>query len=114
GIGRGYDPGAITGDHGLGGSGELRYDSPWANQYVLNVQPYVYVDGGQTWYIQRGAAIDPSFMDQSVTSVGGGVRLALPYNASLGLEGSRTLRAVAGSDVGKKATKFFVTAGIRF
>jgi len=114
GIGRGYDPGAITGDHGLGGSGELRYDAPWANQYVLNVQPYVYVDGGQTWYIQRGAAIDPSLMDQSVTSVGGGVRLALPYNASLGLEGSRTLRAVTGSDVGKKATKFFVTAGIRF
>ena len=114
GIGRGYDPGAITGDHGLGGSGELRYDAPWANQYVLNVQPYVYVDGGQTWYIQRGAAIDPSLMDQSVTSVGGGVRLAFPYNASLGLEGSRTLRAVTGSDVGKKSTKFFVTAGIRF
>ncbi len=114
GIGRGYDPGAITGDHGLGGSGELRYDAPWANQYVLNVQPYVYVDGGQTWYIQRGAAIDPTLLDQSVTSVGGGVRLALPYNASLGLEGSRTLRAVNGSDVGKKATKFFVTAGIRF
>lgn len=114
GIGRGYDPGAITGDHGLGGSGELRYDAPWTNQYVLNVQPYVYADGGQTWYIQRGAAIDPNFMDQSVTSVGGGVRLALPYNASLGLEGSRTLRAVTGSDVGKKATKLFVTAGIRF
>jgi hemolysin activation/secretion protein len=114
GIGRGYDPGAITGDHGIGGSGELRYDAPWANQYVLSVQPYVYVDGGQTWYIQRGAAIDPSLMDQSVTSLGGGVRLALPYNASLGLEGSRTLHAVTGSDAGKKATKFFVTAGIRF
>jgi hemolysin activation/secretion protein len=114
GIGRGYDPGAITGDHGLGGSGELRYDAPWANEYVLNVQPYLYIDGGQTWYIQRGAALDPSLMDQSVTSVGGGVRLALPYNASLGLEGSRTLHAVTGSDVGKKATKFFVTAGIRF
>jgi hemolysin activation/secretion protein len=114
GIGRGYDPGAITGDHGVGGSGELRYDAPWANEYVLGVQPYAYIDGGQTWYIQRGAALDPSLMDQSVTSVGGGVRLALPYNASLGLEGSRTLRAVTGSDVGKKATKFFVTAGIRF
>jgi hemolysin activation/secretion protein len=114
GIGRGYDPGAITGDHGIGGSGELRYDAPWANQYVLNVQPYVYVDGGQTWYIQRGAAIDPALMDQSVISVGGGVRLALPYNASLGLEGSRTLHAVTGSDAGKEATKFFVTAGIRF
>jgi hemolysin activation/secretion protein len=114
GIGRGYDPGAITGDHGIGGSGELRYDAPWANQYILNVQPYAYVDAGQTWYIQRGAAIDPSLRDQSIVSAGGGVRLALPYNASLGLEGSRTLRAVTGSDAGQQATKFFVTAGIRF
>jgi len=114
GIGRGYDPGAITGDHGIGGSAELRYDAPWANRYVLAVQPYVYVDAGQTWYIQRGAAIDASLMDQSTTSLGGGVRLSLPYNASLGLEGSRTLHAVTGSDAGKKATKFFVTAGIRF
>jgi len=114
GIGRGYDPGAITGDHGIGGSGELRYDAPWANQYVLSVQPYVYLDGGQTWYIQRGAAIDPALTDQSIVSLGGGVRLALPYNASLGLEGSHTLHAVTGSDAGKEATKFFVTAGIRF
>jgi hemolysin activation/secretion protein len=114
GIGRGYDPGAITGDHGLGGSGELRYDAPWANRYVLNVQPYIYMDGGRTWYIQRGAAIDPALADQSIVSVGGGVRLALPYDASLGLEGARTLRSVSGSDIGKEATKFFVTAGIRF
>ena len=114
GIGRGYDPGAITGDHGIGGSGELRYDVPWANRYVLGVQPYIYVDGGQTWYIQRGAAIDSSLIDQSIVSMGGGVRLALPYNASLGLEGARTLRSVTGSDAGKEATKFFVTAGIRF
>ncbi|MBW8708259.1 MAG: hypothetical protein JF627_03175, partial [Alphaproteobacteria bacterium] len=113
-IGRGYDPGAITGDHGIGGSGELRYDAPWANRYVLGVQPYIYFDAGQTWYIQRGAAKDSALMDQYVDSVGGGVRLALPYNTSLGLEGARTLHAVTGSDAGKEATKFFVTAGIRF
>ena len=81
---------------------------------MLSVQPYVYLDGGQTWYIQRGAAIDPALTDQSIVSLGGGVRLALPYNASLGLEGSHTLHAVTGSDAGKEATKFFVTAGIRF
>ena len=114
GIGRGYDPGAITGDHGIGGSGELRYDVPWADRYVLGIQPYIYVDGGQTWYIQRGAAKDPSLLDQNIVSMGGGVRLSLPYNASLGLEGARTLRSVTGSDAGKEATKFFVTAGVRF
>ncbi len=60
---------------------ELRYDAPFANKYVLGVQPYVYFEAGQTWYIQRGAAIDPSLIDQYINSVGGGVRLTLPYNA---------------------------------
>ncbi len=55
-----------------------------------------------------------SLIDQSIGSVGGGVRLSLPYNSSLGLEVAQTLHAVAGSDAGKEATKFFVTAGVRF
>ncbi|HVW74103.1 MAG TPA: ShlB/FhaC/HecB family hemolysin secretion/activation protein, partial [Rhizomicrobium sp.] len=114
GIGRGYDPGAITGDRGIGGSAELRYDMPVAYKYVLNAEPYVYFDAGQTWYIQRGAAVDPSLTDQSIDSIGGGVRLTLPYNSSLGLEVSHTLQAVLGSDADKEATKFFVTAGVRF
>jgi hemolysin activation/secretion protein len=114
GIGRGYDPGAITGDRGIGGSAELRWDAPYANAYLLSVQPYIYLDGGQTWYIQRGAAIDTALTDQSIGSVGGGVRLSLPRNASLGLEVAQTLKGVTGSDVGKTATKFFVTGGVRF
>jgi hemolysin activation/secretion protein len=114
GIGRGYDPGAITGDRGIGGSAELRYDTPVASRYLLNVEPYLYFDAGQTWYIQRGAAVDPSLIDQSINSLGGGVRLTLPYNASLGLEVAQTLHAVTGSDAGKEATKFFATAGVRF
>jgi len=81
---------------------------------VLNAEPYVYFEGGQTWYIQRGAAVDPSLIDQSIGSLGGGVRLTLPYNSSLGLEVAQTLHAVAGSDAGREATKFFVTAGVRF
>ncbi|HEY0266243.1 MAG TPA: ShlB/FhaC/HecB family hemolysin secretion/activation protein [Rhizomicrobium sp.] len=114
GVGRGYDPGAITGDHGIGGSAELRWDAPYANAYLLGVQPYVYLDGGQTWYIQRGAALDPALLDQSIGSVGGGVRLSLPHDASLGLEVAQTLKGVTGSDVGRTATKFFVTGGVRF
>jgi hemolysin activation/secretion protein len=114
GIGRGYDPGGIVGDHGLGGSAELRYDVPFANSYLLALQPYAYVDGGKTWYIQRGAAIDPALTDQHITSLGGGIRMRLPYDATLGLEVAHTLNAVTGSDAGKRATKFFVTAGKRF
>jgi hemolysin activation/secretion protein len=113
-IGRGYDPGGITGDHGLGGSAELRYDTAPADSLLLTLEPYVYFDAAQTWYIQRGAAIDPSLTNQSIASVGGGARVTLPRNIGLGLELSQTLNAVAGSDGGKKATKVFVTAGIRF
>ena len=104
----------ITGDSGIGGSAELRYDAPIANKYVLGVEPYAYFESAQTWYIQRGAAIDPALIDQYIDSVGGGVRLTLPYNSTLGLEVAQTLHAVTGSDAGKEATKFFVTAGVRF
>ena len=113
-IGRGYDPGGITGDHGLGGSAELRYDYPTVDPIVLALEPYMYFDAAGTWYIQRGAAIDPALMDQSIASLGGGLRVSLPKNASLGLEVSRTLAAVTGSDGGKSATKVFITGGIRF
>jgi hemolysin activation/secretion protein len=114
GIGRGYDPGAITGDHGLGGSAELRYDPSFAYSYLLGLEPYLFLDGAQTWYIQRGNALDPSLADQSIASLGGGIRFFLPHNSTIGLEGARTLNAVPGSDAGRQATKIFVTASTRF
>jgi len=113
-IGRGYDPGAITGDHGLGGSAELRYDPTVAYSILLGLEPYIFMDGAQTWYIQRGNAIDASLADQYIASMGGGVRFTLPHNSVIGIEGARTLHAVAGSDAGKEATKIFLTASTRF
>ena len=65
GIGRGYDPGGITGDHGISGSAELRYDRAFADSFVQAVQPYVYFDAARTWYIQRGPA-DRSGLVRSV------------------------------------------------
>ncbi len=113
-VGRGYDPGAIVGDHGLGGSFEVRYDMPLGNSWLLAIEPYLFADGAEAWYIQRGAARDSTLMDQSIASAGGGVRLNLPHNAIIGLEGARTFNAVPGSDAGKQATKFFITGGVRF
>ena len=43
-IGRGYDPGAITGDHGIGASAELRYDIRFSDEYLKAIEPYVYFD----------------------------------------------------------------------
>ncbi len=108
-IGRGYDPGSITGDHGIGGSLEFRYNWRIAEPPVDLVQPYVFFDAAATWYLN-----DPTLPDQSIESVGGGVRLYLKENISLGVELDRTLHAVPGSDAGKKATKVLVDVAIRF
>ncbi len=113
-IGRGYDPGGITGDHGIGGSAELRYDTGPLGSMVVNLEPYLYVDGARTWYIQRGAAADPDLINQYIVSVGGGLRASFPHNLTGALEVARTLNAVAGSDGGKQRTTLFVTAGVRF
>ncbi len=72
-IGRGYDPGAITGDSGIGGSIELRYgslvpDGPDA----IAAQPYVFFDLANVW------DNDPSQIPlnpDSLASIGGGVRV---------------------------------------
>jgi hemolysin activation/secretion protein len=113
-IGRGYDPGGITGDQGLGGSAEFRYDFHFADSFVRSLQPYVYFDAARTWYIRRGLAFSPTLFDQSVESVGGGVRIWLPYNLTASTEVAQTLIAVPGSDGGKRATKILVDLAVRF
>ncbi|HEY4940437.1 MAG TPA: POTRA domain-containing protein [Rhizomicrobium sp.] len=113
-IGRGYDPGAITGDDGIGGSVELRYDFRFPNFFLQALEPYVYVDGAQTWYKNDPTGPSPSLPDQNIASVGGGLRFWLPYNLTASLEGARTLHAVPGSDAGKVATKLLLDIAVRF
>jgi hemolysin activation/secretion protein len=70
-VGRGYDPGAITGDSGVGVSTELR------GPHLLIgrgngplVQPFVFADAAWAW--DRGAG-----KPQRLSSLGGGVRAEL-------------------------------------
>ncbi len=65
-FGRGYDSSAITGDHGLAGLLELRYDWRFENALVQILQPYTFFDAGQTW--------DRNRADESGSSTGLGVR----------------------------------------
>ncbi len=113
-IGRGYDPGAITGDSGIAGSFEVRYDTRVADPFPVSLQPYLFYDAAAAWYKNNGAAFDPALRNETIDSVGTGVRFGLPHDVTLGLELDRTLRAVPGSDGGKKATKVLVDAAIRF
>ena len=107
-IGRGYDPGAVSGDQGAGASLELRYDEHLPKLFVDTLQPYIYFDAGKvTNFHAPGSA-------QQVASTGMGVRFFLPYSITADVELSQTLHAVAGSDNGKKATKLLMDAAIRF
>lgn len=71
-VGRGYDPGTIIGDNGLGFQFELRGKrmAPLSMK-SLTVQPYVFADAAWVW--NRNVAGDP----QRLVSVGGGVRAEL-------------------------------------
>ncbi|MEJ0027113.1 MAG: POTRA domain-containing protein [Rhizomicrobium sp.] len=109
-IGRGYDPGAITGDHGLGGSAELRYDVRFADSFIQGLQPYVYADAAETWYMNHTLSLP----NQNILSVGGGVRFWLPYNVAGAIEGAHTTHAVPGSDAGKESTKLLLDLAVRF
>jgi hemolysin activation/secretion protein len=68
-IGRGYEPGIILGDSGVGSSAELRFGSlvP-ATRDDFRFQPYAFFDIARVWNE------DPVIGDDRLMSVGGGVR----------------------------------------
>jgi hemolysin activation/secretion protein len=112
-IGRGYEPGAITGDRGLGGTAELRYDThAFSDYYVQDLQPYVYVDAARTWNIKRPQ--EAGLFMQSILSAGAGVRFFFPENIFADLEVARTLNPVPGSDHDRRETKLLTDIGITF
>lgn len=113
-IGRGYDPGGITGDSGLGGSIEFHYDFHFPSTLIHALEPYVFGDGAKTWFIQRGPAKSPALIDQTIASAGGGIRASFPYNITASAEVAHTFNPVVGSDAGKRATKLLVNLALRF
>jgi hemolysin activation/secretion protein len=113
-IGRGYDPGAITGDSGIGGDFELRYDTRYTDWNIRGIEPYAFFDAAKVWNRNRPPAAGIPLDDYSVASTGVGVRFWLPYNIYVDLEAARTLDAVPGSDNGKRATKFLTDIAITF
>lgn len=82
-FGRGYDPGTIIGDSGIGVQAEVRYGSimpKGANAIAL--QPFIFFDGGWLWNEDSVfAGLDP----QKLYSAGGGVRGAWGNHARVDL-----------------------------
>jgi hemolysin activation/secretion protein len=89
-FGRGYGSAEISGDNGLAGSAELRFDQKTNLPYLSGYQLYGFVDSGVAW--NDGYRLSDGL---SLTSAGGGVRffLADGLQADIGAAAPLTYRA---------------------
>jgi hemolysin activation/secretion protein len=86
-VGRGYDPGALTGDDGAAVAVELRHDPLLLSEKsLLTAAPYLFADAGWAW--QRGIAGNPA----SLVSTGAGTRFGLSDRARLDVSGAVALK----------------------
>jgi len=121
-IGRGYEPGALTGDRGVGGSVELRYDAQLPQYGIDLLQPYLFYDTAKVWNVHSApsqivfTAYGPVGTGSGLAlfSAGFGVRFFLKHNITADFEFARTLKPVIGSDNGRLASKLLVEASVRF
>jgi len=115
-IGRGYDPAAITGDIGVGGDAEVRWDlegidgkhidSP--NIKINHAELYAFYDAAKVW-VHTGA-IKPDY----IASTGFGGRMIVEDRWSTGLEVAVPLKQVPTSDFGKKAVRVLFNGSVKF
>jgi hemolysin activation/secretion protein len=71
-FGRGYGSAAVSGDNGLAGSFELRFDQKLNFMYLTGYQLYGFVDAGAVW--NDGFRMSDGL---ALTSAGGGIRFFL-------------------------------------
>ena len=93
-IGRGYDPSTITGDRGVGGVAEVRYDLAVGRPWLASVQFYGFADAA------RATTLPTMYADKvtaSLNSAGGGVRLAQRY-LGIDLQIAKAFRRYGGAD----------------
>jgi hemolysin activation/secretion protein len=77
-IGRGFDPGAVIGDSGVGASIEVAYGSIVPRSLDdIALQPFVFADFAQAWNEDPSQALNDS---DHLFSVGGGLRFARGAN----------------------------------
>jgi hemolysin activation/secretion protein len=89
-FGRGYGSAEISGDNGIAGSFELRFDQKLNYRYWSGYQFYGFVDAGAAW--NAGYTMNEGL---ALTSAGGGVRLFLfdDWQADVGVAVPLSYRA---------------------
>ncbi len=96
-IGRGYDPGILTGDSGVGFSTEIRYDQiNIAPKAQVGAQPYAFIDTNWVWNRGSPPGVDPL----QVVSAGVGARVGWSDKARLDVAVAMPLRDVGPTQSG--------------
>jgi hemolysin activation/secretion protein len=101
-FGRGYGSAEISGDNGIAGSVELRFDQRLNWQYLSGYQLYGFVDSGAAW--NDGFAISDGL---SLTSAGGGIRFFLWDGLLADIGGAVPLTYRAPDNLGRGARVLF-------
>ncbi|WOH75769.1 ShlB/FhaC/HecB family hemolysin secretion/activation protein [Bradyrhizobium sp. NDS-1] len=107
-FGRGYGAAEISGDNGLAGSLELRFDQKLNFRYWTGYQLYAFGDAGAVW--NHGYRLSEGL---SLTSAGAGVRFFLPddLQADLGVAVPLSYRA---PDNTRRSPRFLLTLSSAF
>lgn len=107
-FGRGYGAAEISGDNGLAGSLELRFDQKLNFRYWTGYQLYAFGDAGAVW--NDGYRLSDGL---SLTSAGAGVRLFLPddLQADFGVAVPLSYRA---PDNERRSPRFLFTLSSAF
>ena len=109
-IGRGYDPGSMTADLGLGGAFEARYDLEPAWFYAESAQAFLFADGAKVHNHDATRAIQ----DSELASIGGGLRFTVEGNVQLGLMYGKALIGLPGNDEGRRTQRVMINTAVRF
>lgn len=102
-YGRAYNPGEISGDHGLAGSVELRagYDPDLGP--ISFVQGYLFYDAAEVWNYNTAPGAD----ELSLSSAGAGLRVNFENWLTAGLEYARPLTRTPYEQGDKQGRHFF-------
>ncbi len=110
-VGRGYDPGTVSGDSGVGSGIELRLGSLVPeNSKALALQPFAFFDAAFVW--NEDSAFD-GLRPEEIYSVGGGVRIAYGDVLRLDLTAAQPLRRTT-FELDRSPLRFLVSLTMQF
>ena len=110
-VGRGYDPGSITDDSGVGVTAEVRVGTivP-SRRNSFAIQPFAFFDAAWVWNEDSGfAGLNP----QKLSSFGGGARVVYGDRAWLDIGFAEPLTRV-GLPAARPDTRFLVSLTVQF